>query len=206
MTPAHAPRTGRALLPLAALAALTATACGPSPWQAGTAVLLATPIAVLVGHLLLFALVAAWRARHPALTAPWRAPLVIGVGALATGVVLAVTGEQRLAEWPTVAIITFGSTYLLLALLAFRVALVLRPAGAVAIAHIAAAATTLTPAVIALVTPTAFDVWLGLWSWPGIYGIPTAIVLVLLVTEAAWATRRSRPAPPDPRAPRRGDP
>ncbi|MCC6620898.1 MAG: hypothetical protein IT385_06570 [Deltaproteobacteria bacterium] len=181
-----APRRATSRWWIAALAtALAQAGCGPSPWQAGTSVLLATPIAALVGHLLLLALVHLWRGRQPVLTTSWRTSVAVGGLALAGGVTLAVTGDEPLRDWPAVAIVTFGSSYLAILLLAFRVALALRPARASMIAIVVAAVLTVAPAPLAIARAGDPELWYGLWIWPGVYGAPTGILLVALLVEGA---------------------
>lgn len=174
--------------------------CGPSPQEAGGAVLVAAPGAMLVGALLLFAL---WHLHTRVAPQPpwsWRPHLVaLGltlVGALTTAVALA---DTRAMFWVGAALWLYGCSYLALLLATWRIWLFIAPSTAYGWAWIPVALAQLVPAILAA-TGTIGDHWsTALWIWPGYFGIAlTGVLIVVLIEPLVRARRRRAADPPQP--------
>ena len=127
---------GRGFRLTAALAVLALPGCGPTPEEAGGAVLLVTPLVILAGGVLLWILFQLWRTSMPGIRFRWRPTLMAaGVAALASGLVLAIAHDlDKTMEWIIHAIWAFGTSYAAVLLLAWRIGMFRRPGGRMPVA------------------------------------------------------------------------
>lgn len=184
---AHGPRRSR--LPVVAGIAIAPAlaACGPSPYEAGTAALLATPVAVLVGYLVLWGLHALWRRVRPEHRVPRRPALAVASAALALGLAALAFAPPtaRVGEWIGPAIVTYGPSWLAVFFLTWRIAFAVRPARAASVALGVATGLMVAPALVLIATDGFPELAFFLWIYPGIYGIPPLVMALGLFVEAA---------------------
>lgn len=182
----------RGLLMLAALVPfLFGARCGPSPKEAGGAVLIAAPGAVLVGALLLFAL---WHLHGRVGPQPpwsWR-PHLVALGLTLGGALTAAVGlaDTRAMSWVGAALWLYGCSYLVLLLVSWRIWLFISPPTAYGWAWIPVTLAQLVPAILAAAGAIA-DHWSSaLWVWPGYFGIALSGVLIIVLIEPLARARR----------------
>jgi hypothetical protein len=194
-----------ALVALLVLLATETTRCGPDDGEAASAVFLAFPLFVLVGAGLLQLLRVLWR---PARPAPrfGLAPSLVALGvSLLLGVAGAALSHARYAQpdgtnitqldpgLVLLAILMVGPSYLVLLLVTWRVWFWRRPASAFTWSCLPPLVLMLLPGLPMLFAQTEgwLDPILYLWGGPGFWGIPTGVVLVGLVVEAAVRRKRA---------------
>jgi hypothetical protein len=179
-----------------ALATLPISGCVPSFYEASAAVLLASPVVVLLVGLLLAGLCRLWRVRHPEMRTPWRLLTTVALGALLFGLLgLALEGGQdQTLEWVGVALIFYGATFLGLFFLAWRVAFKFEPGRAAERATLVTSALLLTPALGGLIASGRLpDAMIALWVVPGLYGLLPLVMLLVVFIEAGLRRRSGRP-------------
>src|SRR5262249_14287836 len=113
----------RAELRLLWILIFAAAACGPTPAQTGGAVLLVAPVAMVVAALLVRLIVFLWRPVE-ALPLSSRPALVAALVCLVAGVLIA-TRIDGIGEWLPLALALFGTSYLAVALVSWRIWLAL---------------------------------------------------------------------------------
>lgn len=178
--------------------ALLADNCAPSPYEAGTSVLLAAPVAVLVTLGLFAGLHFMWRRSRPTHALAAKPMLVVAGTSLAMGLVAFAAGGgsgDHLGDWPAVAMLSFGPSYLAVFLLTWRVWLAVRPATAARGALIVATALTIVPALVCLAGAELVPFFF-VWIYAGIYGIPPVLLLIAFYIEAGIRAGRVPPTPP----------
>ncbi len=172
------------------------TACGPSVYEASAAVLLATPVVVMLAWLILVGLHRVWERVRPVGKLGWRTPGLLSGLALAMGV-FAMVGEpsgDSVTEWWLAAFWFFGSSFIAVALLVWRIAFAISPERAARNALSVASAILVLPAVPALSSgagSTFFEWAIASWVYPGVFGISPLVLLVVLFSEAAVRRRRA---------------
>lgn len=118
-------RLGHPALALLALALLSA-GCGPTPEEAAAAVIVSVPVALAVGHLFIRLLTWLWRPLlRPPLSA--RPALVTAAVAVAPALAAIIVGGDHVLEWVPAALWLFGTTYLTLLFVAWRLWLACDP-------------------------------------------------------------------------------
>ena len=186
--------------PVLLLAPALLADCGPTPVEAGRAVLSASPLVVLGIGLALWLLLAFWRRRYPELVFPKRlfAELLAGLMALAAVLVLAVplVSPWR-TRWIMAALHLYGTSHLVVAALVFRIWFWRHRETAIAGALIVSSVLMLLPAVpmaagwrSPALARLAFDIWIFA-GWRGWIAFP---LLMALFVEAAL---RGGPRPGD---------
>jgi len=194
------------LLALLLLLATQGARCGPDDGEAASAVFLAAPVFIAVGVGLLALLRALWRPLRPDLRLASLPALVALAACLLLGVVGVLLSLQRNAppdatlvsgfDWDLtlIALLVAGPSYLSLLLVSWRVWLRCRPASAFTWSWLPPLLVLLLPAACMLPGHTVdwLDWSLWLWMIPGIYGLPTAALLVGLVAEALVRRRHPR--------------
>jgi uncharacterized membrane protein len=211
----------RMLLTLTGLAVLP-TGCGPSDEQAARAIMLVSPGVFAIGLGLLAGLAWLWRKLDPGLRIEAR-PIWIGFAitlALAALSLLGVSqpeptstwetetgGIPGVLEWVPMALIVFGSSYLTLLLVGWRMWLLSAPASAFSWSYVPAMVILLGPCPIMAFGATHdwMAVTIFVWAFPGYWGLVTAPLLLALVAEVLVRihhrkerTRRDTPTRPDP--------
>lgn len=196
---AATPRAGLRRDVLAALALaplLLGARCGPTDQEAGGAVVLALPVMIAAGTLLLWGLNGLWRHALDDLT--WRpGPALAGIAG--SGVIAAMTAialaDTDAARWVGMALVAAGSSYLALLLVVWRLWMVASPARAFAWAWLPAAVLQLVTGAAAATDAMgdgAMDVLAVVWIIPGYWGIPTLALLLGVALEAAIRAHRAR--------------
>ncbi len=183
------------------IAALALPGCGPTPEEAGGAVLLVTPVVILAGGVLLWVLFQLWRTGMPVLRFRWRPTLIAaGVAALASGLVLAIAHDlDRTLEWIVEAIWAYGTSYAAVLLVAWRIGMFCRRSrrmpDAFAWAHIVPIVLLVLPALAMLLGVLVHeDMIVYLWLYPGQTGwIPGCLYALLLVEGGIRRLRAVRP-------------
>lgn len=187
---------------LAATAATIPIRCGPTDQEAATAVLMAAPAVLVVSLGLLLLLLKLWRRVDPALTMR-PAPL----GWLFVGLSVAGLAQVPLAtelgaiDLVPIAIWAFGTSYLTILLVLWRVMLAKRPGSAFTVAPIVPML-VLTLAGVPMALGLTGDHDFGgtfytrvvgiLWVYPGAAGIVAGPLLLGLLIEAMVRARRAR--------------
>lgn len=193
----HTSRLPRALrLGAAALAALALSGCVPSRWEGATAVLVVTPLVLLVVYGVLYALLRFGRWPLPTSLRLLGPPALVALLSLAIGLFALAHPPERsdAVEWMGPAFVFYGSSFLCVFLLVWRAAAALVPERAVDVAIGTTALSMLAPALLAFVQDDASFTWTILfWALPGYAGVPTLVVLLAFVAES-WR-RRKRIAP-----------
>jgi hypothetical protein len=167
------------------LAAGVLAGCGPTTEEAAGAVLVALPLVLLAGHLFIRLLVWLWRPLRPGLplaaTPLLCASAVAGCGAVAVAVIL---GERAL-EWAPMALWLFGTSYLTLLFVAWRIWLACEPASASSWSFFAPLSLTILPGLPLLfgVAGQYAESVLFVWIVVGYGGIVSGGILVLLLAE-----------------------
>jgi hypothetical protein len=170
--------------------------CGPSPAEAGGAVLLASPVAFLAGLVALSILHTLWLP----LKGPMRMdPLRLGAAFLALCGLAALgpLGSKGSVEWWGVAVLAFGTSYVSVLLIVWRIWLHQQPKTASTWAPIAVMAFMLVPAPFLLaINPSRGDAEpvVSAWILPGMFGYATIPIFVVVVGEALVRRLRHRPA------------
>jgi hypothetical protein len=187
------PRYDRGMASRLALLALLTAACGPTSEEAAGAVLVAVPAALGVGHLFIRLLVWLWR---PLRALPLSARPVLaamGVAAVAAGLAVLVVGEGLL-EWVPAALALFGTTYLTLLFLAWRLWLHHEPASSATWSFFAPLSITVLPGIPLLygVDGPYADAVISGWILIGYGGMVAGPVLLILVGEALLRRHRAR--------------
>jgi hypothetical protein len=166
--------------------------CGPTAQEIGTTVLVSAPIVHAITVAVLWGLCALWRRREPLLRFPWRPH--VGVTA-ALGVLGLAWAHAFDIDLLFAAIAIFGSAYLTITVLVWRIAFAMRrDARAFLLPSLAAIPICVGPA-LALATgqfddhATASDMVIGLWGILGGGGIVTAAVVIPCAIEAWWRGR-----------------
>jgi hypothetical protein len=176
MSPSHR----LTLAPLVLLAG-----CGPTPREAAAAVLVALPVALLVGHLLVRLLVWLWR---PVRRLPLSArPALVAAGvAAAVAVATAVIAGEDALDWVGAALVLFGTSYLTLLLVVWRLWLLLDAVTASSWSFVPVVSISVLPGIPLLlgVSGDYADLVLVAWVLPGYGGTVAGPLLVLLVVEA----------------------
>jgi hypothetical protein len=193
------------IAPMVLLAAATETVqCGPTEVEAGRAVIISAPVALLAGLGMMRLLLWLWRKLRPELTISYK-PMLVALGISVVGAVLALTGIRAgepgtpsglrgILDLVPIAIWAVGTTYLLFVLIFWRVLL--------AIGVRQAFSWALVPPLILLFLPAlpmAFGVtsdWLDsvmlVWMSPGYGGAVTGPVLVVAIIEVLVRWRMTR--------------
>ncbi len=166
-------------------------ACGPTPEQAGGVVLLVAAVPVAVAALLVRFLVWLWR---PAERLPLssRPALFAALGCLALGVGAAVRIDG-LDEYALLALALFGTSYLAVALVAWRVWLAFDRATASTWSFVPVTSLLVAPALplaLGLAGEDFADVVAVAWVYPGYFGLVPLCILVALAAEGV-ARRRA---------------
>lgn len=170
--------------------------CGPTEEEAGTWVLCASPMALLAGLLLLAALYRLWRRRYPEV-AFRRLPSFLMLVPLVNGAAGKVLFQWKLADGTFLALAAFGTSYLAILFLIWRIWFAFDERRAFTWATLPAMALCVAPAIWfayeGSTTQEAPDWVLAYWTWPGFMGwVPGGMFLLLLV-EAAIRGRAPNP-------------
>ncbi len=160
--------------------------CGPSDAEAAAAVLLATPAVVLLAGVLLQALAALWRRFVPGLRMAW-GPTLLAAAASLLLVPLALAGPESLhgaLEWFVAALWLYGTSYVSVLVVTWRIAAFASPAWAFKYAHFVPLGGFVLPAVPLLFAGSESDDFLGYWVFPGYAGIVAGILYGIVLIEA----------------------
>jgi len=185
--------------------------CGPTEAEAGRAVMLATPVALgaFLGLMQLFLWL--WRKNKPELTMDLK-PILIALGITGFGALWALLGAayevQQIAnttyngfagvmEWVPAALLGYGPTYLVFALLTWRIWLWLGPGTAFGWSYLPALVALWIPCPVMAsgLTENWLEFWSGAWIYPGCLGavtLPVLIVLVLEIVIRNWLAKRKK--------------
>jgi hypothetical protein len=185
-----------------ATASLLLSGCGPSDEESARAVMMATPIAYLAGMGIMALMLFLWRKLEPRLGINWRAVLLGLALACVIGVlsIVGVTNDEfpGVFAWVGVAIILYGTSYLSLLLVIWRIWLWGRPATAFTWAWAPVLFVMLAPCPLILLSnehnPAMnrfAEASFGLWAFPGFAGIVTGPLLLLALIEV-WVRIRQR--------------
>ena len=169
-----------------------AAGCGPTPEQAGGVVLLVAPVAMVVAALLVRFLVWLWR---PAERLPLssRPALIAALACLALGAGAAFRIDG-LGEYFLIALALFGTSYLAIALVAWRIWMAFDRASASTWSFVPVASLLIAPALplaLGLAGEDFVDVVAIAWVYPGYFGLVPFCVLVALAAEAVARRRAS---------------
>lgn len=160
--------------------------CTPTSAEAGSAVLLVAPVVFLVGLGILGLLRVFWRPLVE-LRPLEPKPLLVTFFILLVLSALGVAGPERAREWALVALLVFGSSFMTLLLLVWRVWFFRKKQTAFTWAPIATMAFMIFPAplfVLARPDRSVGDpVVAGLWMLPGMFGYAAVPMLVLAFGE-----------------------
>jgi len=193
----------RRLLWLALPFLLAAEECGPTPQEAGTAALLSILPVLLAEALALWGLTALWKRLRPdlGLRVPWLAwGAILGAHVLAFLFTVPAGAVEGAWTYAGLALYIVGSTHAALLLVAWRIALALRPGRAAVTGPVVASVLVHGPALVMVMgalTPSASDVVIDYWSYVGAGGWTPAVLLALAAGEVGvrlWRTRRVRDA------------
>ena len=193
---------------------LLLSGCGPSDEEAARAVMMATPLVYLAGMGIMALMLFLWRKLEPRLGINWR-PVVLGlalacvIGLLsivgvtpgppaANSGVTTTNGIPGVVEWVGFAIILYGTSYLSLLLVIWRIWLWRRPATAFTWAWTPVLFVMLAPCPMILSSDkdgAAMNFFSeaapGLWAFPGLVGMVTGPLLLLALIEV-WVRIRQR--------------
>lgn len=175
-----------------ALAVLCLAGCGPTPEEAAGAVLVVLPVAIGVGHLFARLLTWLWRPLGSPPIAARPALCAMAVAAAAAAIVLVVGGDAVL-EWVAAALALFGTSYLTLSFIAWRVWTHFHRETAGTWSFVAALSISVLPGVPLLygVDGPYADAVISGWIVVGYMGMVTGPILVILVAEALIRRRRA---------------
>jgi hypothetical protein len=180
---------------LIALAGANEIRCGPTAEEAGAAVLVASPLVLAAGLLLVWILWRLWRRVLPDVPMDLR-PGRWGLAALAVLAVIGiVVGGRSLSEWAGLALWLFGSSYVTLMLVTLRIWLRVRSETAFTWAALPPMGLMVLPALV-LCTGLAdglLDASTALWMAPGYGGWIPGLLLLALLLEAWLRGRKSSP-------------
>ncbi len=171
--------------------------CLPSEEEAGSWVLFASPIAVLAGILALWLLYRLWVRRYPEISFS-RLPAVLLTVALLNGAAVKAFLAPPLLEGTGMGLMAFGTSYLALLLVAWRIWFWRRPRSSFTWVSIPIMIPYVAPAVYLAyqgsTTREVADWLLDAWMFPGMTGwVPGGLLLILLIE----AKVRTRPRPLD---------
>ncbi|MBN1335387.1 MAG: hypothetical protein JXB39_05455 [Deltaproteobacteria bacterium] len=172
-----------------ALPFLLAGECGPTPEEAGTAALIAILPVLLVEALALVGLLALWRRVRPGpvFRVPWRAwALLLAAHLLAFLSALPAGALEGGWAYAGLAVQAVGSTHAAVLLVAWRIALAVRPARAAVAAPVAASLLVLFPALLmvwGLLGEAASGRVIDLWWDVGASGWTPAVLVGILLAE-----------------------
>jgi hypothetical protein len=179
-----------------AFAGANAMRCGPTPEEAGSAVLMASPLVLGFGLLLVWVLWQLWRRVQPDLPLDVRPGRWTLAAVSALAVVGLATGGEKAFEWVGLALWLFGASYVALTLVTLRIWLHLRRETAFTWAAVPPILLMVAPALV-LCTGLAgglMDASMALWMYPGFGGWIASPLFLLLLLEAALRGRRPPPS------------
>jgi hypothetical protein len=176
----------RAFLAALVLLSMVGGNCTPTPAEAAGAVLMAAPIAFLGGIFALLMLRSMWT---PLLG---NAPMAMGPLGVTLGVLLGLaalggSSEKGAFEWFDAAVVVYGTSYLSVLFIVWRVWLRARPETAFTKAPIAVMAVMLLPAPFLLlgdVSKGAAEPFISMWIFPGMFGYATLPISLIVFGEA----------------------
>ncbi len=197
----------RLLLLLAPAVAATGSrgcSCGPTPTEVGRAIVVASPLVLVVAAGLLALLAALWRRRRPTAQAPTSAVWLLGAP-LVLGAALCLLAHRWSPwgiGWTAAALSLYGSSQVALALLVWRLWLIRRPESAATGALLVATGLFVLPAAALALgarSRALAELVIAGCLWGGVLAIP---LLVGLLVEA-WLRTQGPPGAAAP-APSRG--
>jgi len=192
--------------------------CGPSEEEAARAVMMATPIVYLAGMGIMALMLFLWRKLEPRLGINWR-PVLLGLALACVIGLLSIVGVTTdpppdtngdspwgrattdgipgVVGWLGIAIIFYGTSYLALLLVSWRIWLWRRPATAFTWAWVPVLFVMLAPcATMIMFSGNRSDAMrffaeavVGLWGFPGFMGMVTVPLLLIALTEV-WVRVR----------------
>jgi hypothetical protein len=185
--------------------------CGPTEAEAGRAVMTATPVVLGVHLGLMQFMLWLWRKKTPELAMDLK-PILIALAVSGLGALWAMLGAAYevqivantsyngfagVMEWVPAALLGYGTTYLMFALLTWRVWLWLGPGTAFSWSFLPALVALWFPCPIMSVgvTDNWLEFWSGAWIYPGCLGAVTVPVLIVLVSEILirlWLVKRKK--------------
>jgi hypothetical protein len=171
------------------------SACGPTPEQSGAAVLLVAPVAIGVTALIVRLFVWLWRPveRLPISSRP---ALFAAAGGAVIGVPLALCVDG-VGELLLIALALFGTSYLAIALVFWRIWLALDRASASTWSFVPVASLLVAPALplaLGLVGADFADFVSIVWVFPGYLGIVPLVLIAALTVEVLVRRGRARRA------------
>lgn len=178
---------------VALVVTVLAAGCGPTPEEAAGAVLVALPVVLLVGHLFVRLLTRLWRPLvDPPLSA--RPVLVAAAVAVAPAIGALVVGGDRVLEWVVAAVWAFGTTYLTLLFVAWRVWLACDAITAGSWSFFAPLSLTLLPGLpLFFDAPSQYgEMIVAGWVFIGYGGMVGGPVLLVLLIEVLVRRHRAR--------------
>jgi hypothetical protein len=175
------------------LAAMLLAACA-SDADVGLEVLRLSPYWFLVGVVVLGVLFAWWSEVVDDLVMPWRHLLAMSGGLVVLAVWAAQITSGDESAFDTGPFFLFGAaSYLTLLLISWRILFGSRRSSSFWLAHLSVLLIGVAPAIPMAAGLT--DGWISFYAYliyPGFYGVPTLIVLALLVIEVMDARRTER--------------
>ncbi len=149
--------------------------------------LVAAPVVLGVGMLLLGALFRRHQRADAALSFD-RRPVLIAMGATTVGAAAtsAALADTQVLNWALTALFLYGCSYLTLLLVTWRYWLAKDPARAFTWAWLPVTVVQLVPAILmAAGGLPGNEVVAAVWVFPGYFGIPTLVAIILAFVEAS---------------------
>lgn len=169
--------------------------CGPTNKEAARAVILVSPVVLAIGFGIGYGLHKLWQRRWPEVSIDRRPCLILVTVLTCAACILGMKDEPglRVWEWAVAALWLFGTSYLTLFLLCWRVWLRVRREYAFTWAAPATMAFMVAPAFpigLDLLSGAPVDIALGMWILPGYLGAISGPLLLSAVLEA-WLRNRT---------------
>ena len=167
--------------------------CGPSRKEAGTAVILASPLVFLIGLGFVWIFYKLWSRRFPDLKMSWKPGIICTICLLLFSLPFMVNLPQKTLDWAVSALWIFGTSYLTVLFIVFRISFFFSQNTFTWIAiPLILFYSFFALSLIDSESSASFELFMILCIFPGYGGIVSGIVFLILLIEVLIRTQKNR--------------